>query len=55
MEEEYTEDKQVILEDKENDLPEDRVANAMNRAAGERFYDLPMNPSAVVSKLNKNS
>ena len=35
--------------------PTAAVANAMNRAAGERFYDLPMNPSAVVSKLNKNS
>ena len=35
--------------------PTAAVANAMNRASGERFYNLPMNPSAVVSKLNKNS
>ena len=35
--------------------PTAAVANAMNSAAGERFYDLPMNPSAVVSNLNKNS
>ena len=35
--------------------PTAAVANAMNRASGERFYNLPMNPSAVVSKLNNNS
>ena len=37
MEEEYTEDKQIILEDKENDLPEDRVANAMIDYVSERY------------------
>jgi len=34
--------------------PTSAVANAMKRASGVRFYNLPMNPSAVVSKLNKN-
>ena len=35
--------------------PTAAIANAMKRASGHRFYNLPMNPPAVVAKLNNNS
>ena len=37
MQEEFTTDKQVILEDKENDLPEDSIANAMINHVMEKY------------------
>ncbi len=37
MEEDFTTDKQVILEDKENDLPEDNIANAMISHVMEKY------------------
>ena len=35
--------------------PTPAIANAMKRASGKRFYNLPMNPPAVISKLNQDS
>ena len=35
--------------------PTAAIANAMKRASGHRFYNLPMNPPAVIAKLNNNS